>query len=593
MDWQGWFTIAVVVVILVSMILEVASPDLIMMAGLLTLAAVGVLDPSEVFVGFANQAVMTIGALFVLAAALRNTGAMEATLGRIFGRTRSEFGGLLRMCPTIAVFSGVMNNTTIVAMMTPVVIDWARRARISPSRVLIPLSYATILGGFLTMIGTSVILTVAGLMTDAKMEPMGFFELLPLGVPITVVGVLYLLFVAPHLLPNRKEPTEDFSEQQRNYTAAMAVESQCSLVGKSVEAAGLRHLPGLFLVEIERSEHIVSPVSPDEIIQSKDRLVFAGVVSTIADLQRIQGLVPVADLDGSSEAPAAQDPSHRLIEAVVSHSSPLVHQSIREANFRTVYDAAVIAVHRNGEQVPGKIGEIVVQPGDTLLLRSGPGFLRAHANSRDFYLVSELPDSEAPRYDRAWVSIGVLLGVIALASTGILPPAIAAWLAAGALIVTRCITITAARRSIELPVLVVIAAGFGIAAAMTKTGAATWIASYLVSFAGESSPMLGLALIYLLTMTLSETLNHNASAAIMFPISIAVATQLGVDPRSFVMVIAVAAGCAFASPVAYQTHLIVYGPGGYRFSDFIRVGIPLNLICAAIVLTLAPHIWPF
>jgi len=590
MDWQGWFTLAVVLLTLAVMVRGLAAPDVTMMAGLFTLAAFGVLSPAETFMGFANPALATIGALFIVSAALRETGALEATVGRIFGPARDERMGLARICPPVATLSAFLNNAPIVAMMTPVIIDWARRRGLTPSRFLIPLSYASILGSITTVIGTSTVLTVAGLVLDAKMPPIGFFELAPVGVPIAIAGLLYLQFVSPRLLPVRKQPTEELGEHRREYTTSMIVEHDGPLAGQTVEQAGLRHLEGLFLVEIDRGGRIITPVGPDAVIRADDRLVFAGVVSTIVELQRIRGLVP--ETDGDEPAPGRS--SQRLIEAVVSPSSPLVGRTIRASNFRTVYDAAVIGVHRNGERVPGKIGAIGLRAGDTLLLQGAAGFLRAHRNSPDFYLVSEIAETETPRYDRAWLAIGILVAMVVVASTGIYPIAVAAFLAAGLLIVTRCIRAQGARQSVDWSILIVIGAGFGMAAAMQKTGAAGAVAGVLSSItAGADNPMPAFVVVYVATLLLAETLHHAAAVAIMFPIAVAAAANVGADPRPFVMAVAVAGCCAFASPVTYQTHLIVYGPGGYRFGDFVKVGLPLDLLCGVIGIALIPVFWPF
>ena len=590
MDWQGWFTLAVVLLTLAAMVRGLGAPDIVMMAGLFTLAAFGVLSPTETFMGFANPALAAIGALFIVSAALRETGALEATLGRIFGTARDERVGLARVCPPVATLSAFLNNAPIVAMMTPVIIDWTRRRGLTPSRFLIPLSYASILGSITTVIGTSTTLTVAGLVLDAEMPPIGFFELAPVGLPIAFAGLLYLQFVSPLLLPKRKEPTEELGEHRREYTASMIVEHDGPLAGQTVEQAGLRHLEGLFLVEIDRGGRVITPVGPDDVIRADDRLVFAGVVSTIVELQRIRGLVPETDDD----EPVPNRRSHHLVEAVVSPSSPLVAQTIRGSNFRTVYDAAVIAVHRNGERVPGKIGEIQLRAGDTLLLQGAPGFLRAHRNSPDFYLVSEIAETRTPRYERAWVAIGILVAMVVVASSGLYPITIAAFLAAGLLIVTRCISARAARQSVDWSILIVIGAGFGIATAMEKTGAAGAVAGVLsLAAAGADNPMPAFVVVYVATVLLAEMLHHNAAVAIMFPIAVAAAGNVGVDPRPFVMAVAVAGCCSFASPVTYQTHLIVYGPGGYRFGDFVKVGLPLNLLCALVAIALIPIVWPF
>jgi di/tricarboxylate transporter len=348
-------------------------------------------------------------------------------------------------------------------------------------------------------------------------------------------------------------------------------------------------LPGLFLFEIEREGIGISPISPEEILRSGDRLVFAGAVSTIVDLQRIRGLVPVAE----DEEPWQPDPRYPLVEAVLSRSSPLMNRTLRDADFRAVYDAAVIAVHRNGERVRGKIGDIIMRAGDTLLIQGAPGFLRARRNSPDFYLVSEIPESTPPRHNRAWLAAGVFLTMVVLAATRVLPIALGAFVAGGILIATRCISGAGARRSVQLHVLVVIGAGLGIASAIEKTGAGAAIAGLLVEHSRSFGPLAILATIYVVTNVMSELLHHNASVALMFPIAVAAAEQVGVDPRPFAIAVAIGASCAFASPVSYQTHLMVYGPGGYRYTDFVRVGAPLNVLCAVIAIALIPRVWSF
>ncbi len=587
MEWQGWYTLLVVVVTLVAMVREVAGPDLIMMAGLFALAATGVLTPAETFSGFANPALAAVAGLFVVSAGLRETGALDVAVARLFAGAKSEQGGLLRICPPVAGMSAFLNNAPIVAMMTPVVLDWSRRRGLSASRLLIPLSYSSILGSTTTVIGTSTTLTVAALTIDAGLPEIGFFELAPVGLPIALVGLLYLLYLAPRFIPERTTPTDFLGERRREFTTAMRVQNHCPLIGQSVEEAGLRQLPGLYLVEIDRSGHILTPVGPDETIVAGDHLVFAGVVATIVDLQRIRGFVPVSD----SEEPLPQERNRRLLEAVVSSSSPLVDQSVRDVGFRTIYDAAVIAVHRNGERVPGKIGEIVLRLGDTLLLQAGPGFLRTHRNSPDFYLISEIAGSAAPRHDRAGFAIAILVAMVAAAATGVFPISIAAFLAAGALLVTRCIDGVIVRQSVDWSILVVIGAGLGIATGMEKTGVATFVAGGL---AGTQAlgPVAALGGVYLVSLLLAELLHHNAAVAIMFPIAVATAQQVSADIRPFIMAVAIAGCCAFASPVTYQTHLIVYGPGGYRFTDFLRTGIPLDVICAVVAIALIPLVWP-
>ncbi len=590
MDWQILFTLGLVAVALAAMVRELAPPDLVLMATLICFGVTGILSPAETFSGFANPVVAAIGALFIVSAALRETGALEMTLGRVLGRYLGIRRSMLRITVPVAALSAFLNNAPIVAMMTPTLIDWSRRQRVSASKFLIPLSYASILGSLTTVIGTSTILTIVGLVDQAGLEPWGFFEPAPVGLLIAGAGLLYLFFVAPGRLPDEIEAVEELDDRSREYTAAMRVTEGSALSGQTVEEAALRNLPGLFLVEIDRGAHLITPVGPDQILQSGDILVFAGVVSTIIDLQRTRGLEPAAPEDLLQSLPGGRN--RPMVEAVVSASSPLIGQSVKQSNFRSVYDAVVIAVHRNAERLQGKIGDIVLRPGDTLLMQCAPEFMRLHRNSRDFYLASELPGAARPAFEHARTALGILAVMVLAVSLGGIHISIAAFVAVAALLGTRCISASQAREAVDWSVLITIGCGLGIANAMTQSGAAQFVAQGLVVSVGNLGPIATLIVIYLLCLLMAETLHHNAAVAIMFPIALAASAQLGVDSRPFVMTVAIASACAFAFPVSYQTHLIVYGAGGYRFADFIRVGIPLDLICAAVALTAIPRIWP-
>ena len=590
MDWQIAFTLGMVGLALAAMIRELAAPDLVLMAALICFGAAGILSPGQTFAGFANPVVATVGALFIVSAALRETGALDMTLGRVLGRSGSVGLSIFRMALPVAGLSAFLNNAPIVAMMTPTVTDWARRSRVAASQYLIPLSYASILGSVTTIIGTSTILTVTGMVLDAGLEPWGFFEPAPVGILIAGAGLLYLVFVAPSRLPVRVEAAEELDDRSREYTSAMRVTPDSPLDGMTVEEANLRNLPGLFLVEIDRGTRLITPVSPDQSLQIGDILVFAGVLTTIIDLQRIRGLEPAAPEDLIQSLPGGRN--RPMAEAVVSASSPLIGQSVKQSNFRAVYDAVVIAVHRNAERVQGKIGDIVLRPGDTLLMQCAPEFMRLHHNSRDFYLASELPGTHTPAFDRAWTALGILAVMVVVVAFGQIHISIAAFVTVAALIGTRCISATKARQAVDWSVLITIGAGLGIANAMTQSGAASFVAHGLVTAVGSFGPFASLVVIYALCLVMAETLHHNAAVAIMFPIALAASVQLGVDSRPFIMTVAMAAACAFASPVSYQTHLIVYGAGSYRFREFLRVGLPLDLICAAVALTAIPWFWP-
>jgi di/tricarboxylate transporter len=502
------------------------------------------------------------------------------------------------------IMSAFLNNTTQVAMTMPPLLEWARKHRVAPSKLLLPLSFAAILGGVCTLIGTSTNLVTHGMLKSVGLPGLGMWELSMVGIPIAVVGGAFLILAGPRLLPDRKEFMEQLGESRREFLVEMIVQGDCPLVGSSIQDAGLRNLPGLFLVGIEQDGNSIAPVSSDEIIAIGDRLTFTGVVSTIVDLQKIRGLVPATD----DHTALAGSTIKGLHEAVVSTSSPLIGRSIRDANFRTTYDAAVIAVHRNGARLNQKIGDIVLEPGDTLLLMTAPGFLRVHRNNPDFFLVSLAADISPERHHRAVVAAAIALGLIAIMTVPDLLTVfgmsektvtwlddrrvVFAFLAAGAMVATGCVSASSARRQIDWRVLVVIGASIGISRAMQNSGAAEYLAR-LVSQSSHSFGNLGaLAAIYLITWIVTEFMSNTAAAALMFPIGVAAAAGLHIDSRPFVIAITIAASGGFISPIGYQTHLMVFGPGGYKQSDFLRVGLPMGLLWFATAMLVIPLAWP-
>jgi di/tricarboxylate transporter len=417
------------------------------------------------------------------------------------------------------------------------------------------------------------------------------FEIGWVGLPCALLGATYLLTVGRRLLPDRKEMIEQLEETRREYLVEMQVQPGCRLVGKTVGDAGLRHLPGLFLIEIDREGQVIGPVGPDETILAHDRLVFTGIVGTIVDLEKIPGLVPA--VDARYEVSPVKQRGRNLCEAVISPTSPLVGQTVRDADFRALYDAAVVAVHRNGARLTNKVGDIELYAGDTLLLQVGADFTRAFRNNPDFYLISDVEDSRPVRHDRFWPATIIFLAMIAAFVSGKVDIMLAAFVAAGAMVASRCISPADARKSIDWPVLLAIGASFGMGKALEVSGVARLFAEQLVLITRPWGPTATLAAIYLGTMLLNELISNNAAAALAFPFCLESARLLGVNQRPFIMAITVAASYAFASPIGYQTHMMVFGPGGYRFTDFVKVGMPLNLLMMAAAVILIPLIWPF
>ncbi|HET7569055.1 MAG TPA: SLC13 family permease [Gammaproteobacteria bacterium] len=588
MTVDAWIAVAVTLGCLGMLALTRIAADLIMIAGLTVLMALGVLAPADALGGFANQGVLTIAALYVVAAGLRETGAVNVLIRYVFGRPSSVTVAQLRMMLPVTFLSAFMNNTPVVATFLPAVQDWAKRQRISVSKLMIPLSYAAILGGTCTLIGTSTNLVVDGLLISrAHLPGFGFFELTTLGLPYAIVGIGYVLLLGRWRLPERVAAMENLQDP-REYTVEMLVEPGSPLAGMTIQQAGLRQLPGLFLIEIDRDGHVVPAAGPNEQLQDGDRLVFAGITDSIVDLQRIKGLTPATDQVFKLQSPR---PARTLIEAVIAAHSPMAGQTVREGAFRSRYNAVVIAVARDGQRIRRKIGDIKLHAGDTLLLETTPDFIDRHGRSRDFLLLRPIEGSVFPRHERSWLAWLILIGLVVTASVGVLNLVTAAFLAAGAMLLTGCCSVSVARRSIELEVLLVIAASFGIGRALQTSGAAGAFASSLLAMAGHR-PWVLLAVIYFLTMALTETVTNNAAAVIMFPLALATTSALGLDFRPFAVAIAFAASASFATPIGYQTNLMVYGPGGYRFTDYLRFGLPLNLLLAAVALGLIPVIWP-
>ncbi len=599
MNIQSIICVVSVVAAFVGLALDVA-PDAMLLGALLFVLAFGVITPQEAFQGFSNEGMLTVAALFVVSAALRETGALDL-LGRwVFGKTKRERSALARLSLAVTPISAFLNNTPIVAMFIPVVVDWCKKNRVAPSRLLMPLSYLAILGGTCTLIGTSTNIVVNGLLSEASrtqevfresLRPMTLFELSSVGIPYAIVGILYLLFLAPRLLPARKDLLEQFADASREYLVNMKVMPGCRLIGSTVESAGLRHLPGLFLVEILRGQQVIAPAPPDTVLAEGDVLTFTGVVDTIVDLERIPKLVPLTSEESPIRSRSQQ--ARVLTEAVVSPSAPCIGKTIRDADFRALYNAAVIAVHRGGERLRGKVGDIVLRAGDTLLLQTGPHFARAHRNNPDFLLVGTVPDSRPVRSDKVLIAIVLMLVLIGLMASGKVSTVSAAFFIAALMVATRCISVADARQSVDWQTLITIGASFGLGKALEKSGAAAAVAKALVAFSGDSGPYVMLACVYLTTGIVTEMITNNAAAVLIFPFAVAIAGQLGVNPRPFVMALTFAASASFITPIGYQTNLMVYGPGGYRLSDFFRVGLPLHLLLWIVAVLLIPIVWSF
>lgn len=591
MGMEAWITLAVVAVLFGAMVKNLGPPDVMFVGASSLFALLGIISPKEAFAGFSNSGMLTVALLFVIVAALRETGVLDYVGHRVLGQAKTERSVQLRLALVVLPMSAMLNNTPIVAMFVPIVIEWCRRNKVSPSRLLIPLSFLTILGGTCSLVGTSTNLVVNGLMIESGLRGMSLFEIGKVGIPYAIIGVVYMLLFGGILLPERKELFEQLGETRKEYLTEMLVQPGCRLIGQSVEKAGLRQLPGLFLIEIDRNGTVLTPVGPDDVIQSGDQLIFTGIVSSIIDLEKIPGLVPIVDPE--FQASTQNQRNRRMCEVVISVNSPLIGKTIREADFRATYGAAVVAVHRGGKRLTQKIGDIELRPADTLLLQVRPKFSRTYRHDPAFYLISDVDDWRPMRRERIWVSVGLFAVLITLMTTGIVETVVAASIVAFLMIALGCISSVDARRSVEWQVLITIAAAFGVGAAIEKSGAATAVATALVDATQAWGPVAALAVIYLIGSVMTELITNNAAAVLIFPFCLETARIYNVDSRPFLMALVLSASASFMTPIGYQTNMMVYGPGGYRFSDFVRIGTPLNILLWFVAIILIPVFWPF
>lgn len=592
MTFDAWITLGVVLVAVALLALDRFNPTLIMGGAVLGLFLAGVINESQVLEGFANESLAIVAALYVVAGAVDATGAFEGITSRLLGNgTESRpHREVWRVCGPASVVSAFIANTPLVAMLAPRVVRWCRRTGRSPSHYLMPLSYAIILGGSMTMIGTSTNLFVNDLIDKAGLERLSVFAITGVGLPLVIGGVGLLVLLAPKLLHERHTPTDQLAESAREFTVEMTVPADSPLVGATIADAGLRNLDGVFLVEVERAQKVLTAVGPNMPLAAGDRLVFVGNLARVLDLHRMTGLV-------SAEArhfdDLARNPQRRFIEAVVSNGSSLVGTTLKASGFRRRYASAVVAIHRSGEQLKGKLGDVRLRAGDVLLVLAGPDFAQRYRQHRDFALVAPVNWDRPLRRERARaveVAVAVLLVV---AGTGLLGLMQVSLLVAFGLVVARVITLEDARRSIDVTVLLLMATSFGIGLAVQESGLASTMAHLVMVAAGSLGAYGLLAAVLGATMVITEVVSNTAAAALMFPIAIEISAHAGVSPLPFAVVIIFGASLSFLTPIGYQTNTMVWAMGGYRYGDFARLGLPVTLFVLITAPVLVPVFFPF
>lgn len=602
------FDIAVTLVVLllafIALIFDLWSPDAILLTAVGVVTATGVITLEQAVQQFGNTTIVALGSLYVIAAALRNSGALDRASELILGKGSQNIRKiLLRMCPGVSVYSGFLNNTPIVAMGIPAIRRWARKYGVSSSKLLMPLSYAAILGGICTLIGTSTNLIAHGLLQSNGLPGFSFFELAWLGVPCMVIGLLYIIFISPGLTPDRSDIREE-EEEKRKSLVELEITEHAPAAGETVSEAGLVEFPGFRLVRINREGNEIAPVSEDEKLREGDHLFYApksDISGILPDLTDYPGLRLAFKPPRKIERGEERD--RELHQVVVKEGSRLVGSTVEEAKLLDRFGAAVTGVRRGEKRIEEPLGDFVLRPGDVLLLDTKRGFQQTHEDSADFYLTSEAGGEEPKAYSEAekeekeigkdlYISVIVLISIIASVTAGIFHIALAGILGVAVLLAFGVIETGEARGAVDWTVLIVIGAALGLGKAMEVSGAAEMIGNGMVNLTAAYGPRALLAGLVIVTAILTETITNNGAIALMFPIALSVAQSQGLEPRAFIVGITLVSSMALLTPIGYQTNLMIYGPGNYKFTDFFKVGFPLAVVLWIMVIILAPIIWP-
>jgi len=576
--------------ILISLYRNILGISFTFLIGIMVLGIFGILTPAEIISGFANEQVVVVILMLLYSDILRKTNIIENTFDWLFRHPKTYKGFITRMVLAVSGFSMFLNNTPIVAVMMPYVNSWTKRKNFAPSKFLIPLSYAAILGGSATLIGTSTNLIVNSMVVSQTIMPglkeFNMFDFAWVGIPMIIIGWLYLMFFSNSLLPSKSAISEDYISNSREYVVEAKVNTNSHLVGKTVGDSGLLDIKGLYLVAILRKSFRITAVPPDVVLDKGDILEFAGDTKNIAELITTNSGLILPEVGMLSTVRRAN-----VIEVVVSQNSALINKSVRDSNFRGKFDAAIIAVHRNGEKIEGKLGSVILKAGDVLLLFAGKNFISRSKDNNDFYFISRVKEFiRLDLYKSLILIIGTAL-IIALAAMNIISLLMGLIIMILISIVFKVFNPKDIPYSIDYNLALVIVLALALGTAMMKSGAASLMANGLISAflpMGTTGVLFG---IYLLTAILAAYITTKAAVAVVFPVALTVAQQLGVPGTPFVLVVAYAAACTFITPHGYVTNLMVYGPGGYSYRDFLRIGWPLTIIYMVVAVSILSVIY--
>ncbi|MEF8796064.1 MAG: SLC13 family permease [Salinivenus sp.] len=603
---DAWITVGVVIGLVGALVGDVGRPDLVMLSGLSALLVGGVVTPQQAFAGFSNSAVLTVGALYIVAGGVQHTDALSRLDRVLFADTARLPPLLARFMVPTALLSGLLNNTPIVAMLTPRLQEWADEQDIPASKLMIPLSYAAITGGMMTLVGTSTNLIVAGLMEAEGYEPLHLFDVTWVGIPAALAVIAYFVLGGHRLLPDRGTSAPAVETELDENMFEVTVTAQSPIIGETVAEAGLRDLGDAYLTHIRRDAQVLQ-ATPRLTLEQGDVLAFNGRLAARERLLRRPGLKrTLPGGDGRQDDPVRYE-TLPLYEAVIAESSDLVGATLGEANFREEYQGVVLGIQRENEPVTGPVGTTELRAGDLLIVEAPSDFERRWSSgSRDeFYWVAprdgraphggddadEADAADEDRTARAPLALALTGSMVLAAAVGLAPIVTAAFVAALLMILTGCVTAAEAQRALNVQVLVVIAAALGIGKALETTGLAQRVANGVIGATEGFGPVAALAALYLTTNLLTELITNNAAAVLMLPISMATASTLGAPPTAFGLIVAIAASASFLTPIGYQTNLMVMAPGGYRFRDYARVGWPVTLLVMTISVSIISVLW--
>ncbi len=584
---QALFVMAVIVMAFLLIYRRLLRPPITFLLANLLFLVSGILQPGDLLAGLANESIVSIILLILLTAGLRKNFRMEMLLDRIYGSVTSYRGFLGLMMTKVALISAIMNNTPVVAAMSPYVFNWGRKNKVNPSKLLIPLSYATICGGMITLIGTSTTLVLNGFLIERGLNTIPVLKLLVIGLAVTVAVILFMVVFGHFLLPDRKEALDEFENEQRQYLLEAKLDPQSLIAGKTVKEAELRHLKGLYLVEIIRENEIISPVDPTEQLQGDDTLIFAGNTSDILDL-----VTSGKGLNLPHSGTSIRKDHIHLVEVVVSSDSNLIGKKVQDSDFRNRYQAAIAAIHRNGEFLRGKIGEIRIHQGDLLLLLAGKRFKRNLELYRDLYVISELEPLIRPSKQKAWSLALVALTALVLLMIGHFSLFTSLLIVIAVMAGLKMIDMQDIKREIDFNLVAILVFSLALGMAVINTGAGDLMAQAIIDLFSIWGPPGVMAALLVITTLLTSFISNVGAVSVTFPIAMSLANSYQIDGSPFYLALAFAASAAFLTPMGYQTNLIVYGPGGYTYGDFFKAGLPVTIIYLTSVFLLLKWLYP-